>query len=1014
MFPTHHSNDYDKEIVNEVDSILLKPISQIPSCLIALLNNKRKAVLICILRAILENPFAENHVFILGWFIVNSFVPNLTLFVFFTRLQAEIAKKCFIDYSIQLAECILPQIHKYPLFCKSLLGIENLELLKPELYIVIEQISNMESVHFDVQDMKNHFLLPKERPSYPPVEPSPPTPEFVPLSAENGVRNNLYISIQHAITLKPEEQRTMCATICLRFSPPSQVISLPQLLPAACDYVKWLLNNTKNAGWPLFDYHSNLSTMGSWIAFLSISTGRPPPVYMLDVPRLLRESVVNGVFGHAMVFLFFYFQKILIQYAPPCPYTVSVLEIVSAVSKVPGIRTDVLGYIDSFMQMLKTNKDFYYRRSIDVPIGSFDRHAVFISEPSTGNCVFSTQLPDSIVLETKSVLPGYFNYSPIIDLFVPIVKEIANKSSYYEKYFLVGSPVKYCFSNKRSSSDDLIRCLVSLALSSSLVLSSVATKLFLKVTKFGEQHKLCRLFRYIFPNPVIFFACIKRNLFFPESLNALFFDLLTNPETQIVSKEKILRYAAMLPRDNRAFIPLFKILDFPFISKQKDPIFNDIDNNDDVVKSIIGICHKYNAETIKGFNYSFGNCLPEKMFTIISIMCKSANSQHIADSNMYRTDYSVIDFIVWVFTHIPDRPFSDDTLLTSLREAILMIDPFSFSTKKLSRTVFRFIFVLFNDVNPQNKQLIANLLSSLSPINYPCFTCCWINLCLHQKVFPVFSQSNDPVLLQFCLNYVLICLHIAQKEPHLYYRIVCRVLYLIQSSNSSFFSTYFPLLIESLPLCFIQFRNIILNSFQNTSDIPQIGFNFSDILESKALTANLRSLLNSSNTDSASGINFVIATLTRECTENITKNKIMWRVVYYCLNTFIEANRNNTKALEMTSKNPCFLLFNTLLNAFDTEISALLIRFLIDHLRFPSYFTTLASSLLYELFSQFSGKMHEIIFVELARRLLCVERPPESVHNLFTKILNNHGQKLHEYMESHHQLDVFLEVTKAI
>ena len=292
---------------------------------------------------------------------------------------------------------------------------------------------------------------------------------------------------------------------------------------------------------------------------------------------------------------------------------------------------------------------------------------------------------------------------------------------------------------------------------------------------------------------------------------------------------------------------------------------------------------------------------------------------------------------------------------------------------------------------------------------------------MHPQCFPQFIRKNDVKYQQFCLSFVQTIIDLAIRMPDGFYKPVTIILMLIASDYPSFLVQYYAVLIDSLPLRFIQFRNIILNAAPqefSPDKNPTISFQYIDALETKALILNVKPFLRleiPENVSTASNIQFIISTLRRAASQSEYTPSLFWQFALYCISKASAAipTEKIGCASEFAAL-PIISMFKQLASAFGVDADCLLINGIIDQIRFPSSHTVIASEILFTLFEESPSYVRELIYTEIVRRLLCVTQPPRSVKAIYLRITSKYKQQLTKMFNESDQKNAFLKISSVI
>ena len=1009
-YPSSCNKDFSLQLLQETRAILSLPLSTVYETLCRFLHEGRRSNLLCILRVVFESPVNCENVSIIGWFIINDLIPAPSAFVYFQRILFSYSS--YDDIIVSFVRAILTKLPRFCSICKYVLSNEKIKYLQNELYILISQIEN-EPIQFEECDHRSHFVIPKKRGSFNEITNVSKPPSLASNVNMIPLKSTIFQSIEFAQTLSKDEQDLYCINLCLTYAPPSVRLKSAPVLLAACKYTKMLLLDSSHLKWGGFQIHPQLERMGHWIGVLSIEYGPPPPLYYINIPLLLRECAVTGSLGHCLIFLNAMFSHAQKLYYPPNPYTVMILSILSAVYHAKDIRIDIKEQINKFCSIFNTNIKFFYSRTIKIPINSFDSSAQFISTGSQVIFQSSGLIPKNFspIVNINPVLNGYFHYVPDKGMLPQNLQSLYSDAHRIEKFYFING-ISYLNTEKlinlRMNDFNSLQCFVSLALSDSPILSKVATVLFKKATKYlVSPIDISSLFRCAFPNWYIFSACIQRKTFAPEDINSLFSELLTNRYTESLAKPMIL---AFLPFCFESFP------NFSFVS----------------IKEILGISNqqiKYNkpkvlpqppkehATILRAFieflsskepTSTFINVLKSisvqqliSLFSFVFSITKKSKKTYLVS----KFDYSAIDSLCQAFGIFINSNPNNNKFINSLFNSIRSIAPES-PPLLLFRLIYDIILNLQITNYNINVQELIDLLNDLSPTKIPSFSICWTQLVMNKIALPHFIKSNNPIEMQFCLNSIITMITLLQKLPETFYRGVIRILITIQQEVPYFFVAYHSLLLESLPIRFVQVRNIILGSSPsniNSDNNPPIGFNLDSELKMDSIQTKLdQSLTNKIPISSC--LNLIVGKFEKEgqhiskSIENITIPKFIWQFVLYII------NKNSF------SKSLIFDLFVSLQNEIlskNDRLLSILYSSIIDQLRYPNRHSKFSSELLMHLFGK-GNKIHrEILIVNLLRRILCVTSPPSSLRNLYSNISSEYKSDIEQLFQENNEVAIF-------
>lgn len=1072
-YPTTITNDFNANQIQKSCSILSQPLDKIHSSLCELLSDHNHSLLTCILRHLLDAPITESSISIIGWYFINSLIPVPTAFYFIKEMinLLNASGNSPTDNGFVLnhlfARAIFSKLPKYTVYCKALLAHPCLQC-DNELYIAIKQFSH-EPVPIEYVDSKIYFVQPHEKKFFVPItfnETILPLPEQDP---SIKMKNNLFNSIEYARSLDPDQQRLYCVNICLTYPPTSLKIRFLPFLSAICSYSKLLLLQVARNSWDAFETHPQLERMGSWLGVLTNSQGRPPPLYMLNIPKLLRETIDCGAFGHAMIFLTAFYSKVLNLFQPPHPITNLVLEILAAVLNTPGIRTDIIEKIQKFGDLLKVDVSFYYNRSINIPENSFDRYAQFSNESDSVVFKPASQLNKENECDVQFCLNSYFHYVPNHIMLPLDQQQIFNQTQRIEKYYFLDTVSVISPHTSQYADQETLQYIVSLAIADSPILAKTASRLFHKITKDMNPLDLAQIFRCAFPNKYIFTASLRSHCFPPSNINSLFSELLTNPYTAPIAKPLILEFMPFCFE----YYP-----DYSFASLKELTKTNPLTNHNkqlpkpnpshiNLLRAFLSFSRSRDDSNRSDFSSKMSKITADHIVSLMSFVLYATIKRNSPKTSS-TIDYSPIDSLCFALGKCAGR-IDNDSLIPNCIQAIMSIAPAAI--EKQPKALFRLVNGLFGWLHFRSNLKLIDLLYYLSPFQFPSFALCWIQLVMHRAAFPNFIRTNETRPLQFCLNFVIICLKLCVEYPDIFYRSVCRILITIASSPL-FFISYHQLLLEFLPLRFVQFRNIILGtSFsENTEDLsPPIGFDFKETLKAKAVIQVIDSILQKKEKDREKLNNnavFLTSLFKRAILENGTNNnnnilyqnpriellninssnnssdnnnntnsndennlfipRIIWQFVFYCvkksadMNVLSSFNSDDSVPSNSFLNLPVVNLFSLILASPDISndttsiLMTVLIEAIVDQLRYANKHTTFASYLLFALFQKADKNVRELILVTLIKRLLCVTSPPQSVRKFYQNLSKKFDSEIKELLEENNEFQLFKMVKEII
>ncbi|EAX97798.1 hypothetical protein TVAG_157830 [Trichomonas vaginalis G3] len=1013
IYPSFVAQDFDDELIAQAAGILTQPMEKLGPILEKLLNESAKELLLCILRILIESKFTDNTAAILGWFVINKLIPTPTQYCLFSNILQYRKTLEGLHSVIVFTRAILPHIYKYPMFCKVLANTPQLRFLDSDLFLLLTQIYDGEAITFENHDTKSHFILPEKRKKFIPIQISPPPPD-VTIDSNTSPRQNLFGSIDFAQNLTGESQRQFLIQVCLKFKPPTTQIDNLPLLQAACDYLKLLLTSVRGIGWTYYTALPWIAHMGSWIGALSIDYGRPPPLYMLDIIRILKESAQTGSFGAAMFFTLKYFSKASSIYNPPCPYTCACMEIMAAMLHVKGLRTDICNMIYSFANRFKVDIENYYRRDIDIPIDSFDRQFVFVQE-AEGN-VFTKQTADKSATFTQEDLEIFFSYKPKFSSITDDLKDLALKAQEMEKYYFLGSGTDIIqFSNDKINDLNTIQSIVSLAMSDTTIVSSTFLKILTKMTQNKQNLDLSGLFRVIFPHPSFFKFVVSHGYYNLATLNSLFSDLLTNPATAEMIQPTISRYIAMLPHADKAMLSCYSLLGVtsPQGCTANIPLFDKPYIS--IVSNFLTMVKEQTESSKMTFIQSFKEANAQQITTILLALVNCFIKQR-------KIDYSLISFLANVLSRHTSQ-ISPDSLITNTKTALESLEYNIYSVKEFSLTLYKFLDEYLSQVQLKQRDRLIYILEYLSPKHCPGFACCWIQLCLHATAFPSFVRRNDTKFSSFCFNFIITLQWLASYYPDGFYRPILRCLHLICNDYPLFISSYYMPLIEHLPPHYIQIRNLILScsppDSNSASKQPNISFNIEESLDQKGLTSVVKQFIRREHHNKEQfedGCHAILSALTDASQRQTLSVRLYWQLVLNSITRVTGSIWTEDMVSGTTDfkELPIVKLFLKLFSSLNETGLKMLTFSLIDLLRFPSSHTSFAGELIYFIFENSNDVVCEIIYTELAKRLLCVTSPPRSVKALYLRLMSTFKSDISELFRKGGEKKYFIQTKKAL
>lgn len=1039
-YPTSLLVDFDPKLIHEAHAILSLSLPNIYTRLISLLKEDNKMLLLCILRLLLEIPINNSSIVIIGWFINNGFVPPETIFLLIKNLTMNLETAEELGHLVLFSRSILPKLPKYRTICRILLDIPYLQYQDNYLYNVISSSQNYD-VQFENIDLKTYYIIPSIPQCYSKIN-NIQLPQVFPTNAPSiNTKSNIFSLIEYASTLPPNQQRLYCLNLCLTYAPPLVLLHSPALLSAACEYTRLLLFDSVNLRWDAFDIHSQLERMGNWICALTIEHGPPPPLYLLNIPLLIRECASTGSLGNCMIFLNALFHRSSKIYIPPNPLTVSILSVLSACYFVDYLRIDIKKQIELFFQIFDADITYFHLRSIYIPMNTFDCSAQFIQVgeqsvfQSSSSCPEFEDETNSVILTDPEVILTYFHYTPNFDMLRQDLKELCINAQRIEKYYFVdGSTNFYRRINIEDEDQHLLQSFVSLALADSPILAKKAAKLFTLTTKnLNSTIDLSSLFRCAFPNKYILSSCLKCNCLAPEEVNVLFSELLTNAQASSIVYPIIC-----------SFMPIcFEYCpDYPFSSVcallniQKAEIKTNKSmrppdkTHINLLKLFIDYKKNKNDEKI-GLEYfkKLSDSSPAQIVSLISFVFNAAKKTRKVTSDT-TIDFLTIDNLCVDLGKCANQVYSRNND-KFIHNCILALQ--SISSEAPLKLLFRLLHGLlshfpFNSVFDQLIDLFKNF---FSPNQLPQFSLCWIQLCMHQNLFPSLVVLKDKKALDFCLYFVCMAISLLIEMPDVFYRGVVRILMTMVINSPYFIVSYYEYFLEILPIRFIQLRNVILSVYDNEqNELPlMLGISFTDEL----VNNNFLLVLNEIFSYSQSNLSFekLVNNITNDLEkvvhekllneyfdlDDLTIPKLIWQFVVYSLNQiqspfhkemYQEYNFNDSLF------HPTFQMFLNLQIVLNLETIHFVYNALIDQLRYPNELTNKASVLIDVMFEKADDVKKEILFVCLLKRLLCVTKPPKSLIALFLHVNTKFGLEMKRIFKGNGEYETYLSAISIV
>ena len=1003
-YPSSANRDFPQPVIEEARNICSKSLPEIYSyCSQSLLPKQSKPELHVILRILLEQKISPENTSVIGWFAINNAIPTPTLALYLNRLLAQKETYYGEQCCVAFAQEVLLFGYKFSSFLEKIASIPGFCYRHPDLFIAINQTLET-TVTVEMFLSKTHFSIPT-----PPRKfniPQNPQLKLLPIVKnpnEPPLKQTLNECVQTAYLMPEEYRRHYLVSFVLNSPIPDQIRDPPRvLLEAVCVYAKHLLSTVihdKQGKWDRYNYHGQLHQIGIWIGLLSISHGPPPPVYYIDFHLLLRESIKLGCFHEVVILLTGFFSRASSVYQLPCPYTSSLLEIMSAVVHHPGIRLDIIQSVENLSLMLRTNINFFFNRTVDIDPTSPEMHSVFQLSPETQTFFLAPYQPDSIVSVDPMRFYNFFNFNPKIEALPDILKEVVEKAEYIRKYYFVGhgSAVNIPF-NIGIDHDKMIEYAMSMALSTNPVLANTASRILYKLMV--PPHKLnSNKLRFAFPNHDIFLACYKANCLNPKEINSIFCEILTNPEIGRIALPMIQRMmphihklSRMYPKAN--FTSLYVLSNMqPPHDDSKLPIPDH--THIPLLRHFINYCKIGDDASKQEFINKFTPGTPQQITALVLLV--------IATISENSEDYTAIDCYATIIPSLPKR-ILNDALISGLLKALESLTPTMVVAHQ--KAIFRVAYESFSAIEDCHPTKLLPFFKQYSPGKIPGFAACWIQLVLHPNVFPVLAESNDPTNSIFCLQFLITIIKLAVNMPDGFYRPVVRILFVVCDQFPLLITTYHCFLIEHIPLNFVQLRNIILSADPKLDPMlpPPVGVIISDSQDMKMLKVKAEPFIKDMSVHTnQSNIKSII-----EVIKKVTSSdpSIIWKFVLHLITSWTQAHQ------QFSSKNLIVELFINLIT-----FSPVFITSLFDHVRYSNTHTRFVMELLLAIFGRIQDDVREIFLVELVRRLLCVTQPPQTLVRLFVRLWEERKTEISVLAKKRnetHQLQQIFDVVKIL
>ncbi|EAX90909.1 hypothetical protein TVAG_469840 [Trichomonas vaginalis G3] len=1002
LFPSGSNNDFKQERLAESKSILLKPVREIFDACYNLLGNQKKMKLVCLLRCLLEMPITPDYAAVVGWFAINNLIPSPTLYLYFNLLLEKKDTYYGEQCCIAMAQEILLYGYKFPSFLESVATTPGFLYRRPDLFIAINQVLET-SVPVDSYVSRNHFAIPT--PPRPFQIPAKPHFNLLPISKsphEPPMKATLEEVVQQAYLMQEEHRRHYLISYVLNSPIPDILREAPKvLLEAICVYAKHLISNAITDGkgvlrWERCSYHLQLHQIGIWIGLLSISRGPPPPLYYLDMHKLLKESIRLGCFQEAVILLTGYYSRASSIYQLPNPYTAGLLEIMAAVVNFPGVRHDIHQAVDNFASMLNTNIQFFYNRPVDIDPTSFDMHAVFQVDPDTHETFLAPRTNSSILSENPNDIYNFFNYVPNVSNFPRQYAQMFEMANFVRKYYFIGEGHSIQTPKLGIAPARLINMIFSLSMASNPVLSKSAAKILRQILIDYPAIIDANRLRYAFPNHTTISTLLEANKLDLTSLNNILSDILASRDLGPSAISLIHRTMPLIFKAHRKH-PEINFTSLYMLTGMQPPMDDPRLPTPDhafipLLRYFVQFCRSGDEISKQEFISKFVPGSSAQVTALIQLVLASVDE----DSK----DYSAIDCYASVVPFLPQKVLTE-SLLPGLFKACELMNPHAVITHQ--GAIFRVAWETFSALEDLHPQRLISFFMHYGPGSMPGFAASWMQLVIHPHVFPVLIDSADPTSLHFCLRYLVCILKLAVNMPESFYRPVVCIFTTLCDEFPSFVISYHCLLLEHIPPRAVQLRNIILNTSLNQSSLapPPIGITFGSSQEMKALKQKIEP--------------FVLDRVSQNIDENVseicdlvkvisqTDSSVVWRIVYFCIAYWLskhDAFNNQAQILEV------FIGF--------VRISPIFFSIIMDHVRYRNSHTTFCQNVLVSIFSRLGDNLKEQMILELIRRHLCVTKPPESLHEVFEHLWKNEQEQVLQIGMKSMKKEEFLEIVRII
>lgn len=845
-----------------------------------------------------------------------------------------------------------------------------------------------DKINTDNLPVGTHYNLVKAKASFPSFK----NVEFEKFLIEDTdhvtLKSSLIESIEYGDTIEDEElQRAYFVKVMKVFDLPSgyRIVSMP-MLKVACQYSIGVLEDDKRDPWCDHEIYDWIEKLGEWVGALCIKKKIPVPIEWLNIPYEFRRCIEFGVAVRGIRFVKGYLRKSKIR--PPNCVCVLLLEIMAALKEARGLKLSVYQAIAEFEETLHIDLTAFARRSIFVPLNSFDRYAQFVSEKDSivfqNPRAFGYQTPDKFHTANKYIAQ-YFDYVPDLTQLPTEFKEVIDVAQMIEKYFFIGHPCHVKAPVMDLPENVVLQSIVSMALSPDAVIAQFGSRMLYKIVQKVKGVDLAAVFRTAFPNKYVLSSCFEANCIEPAEINGLFCDLLTSPSIRNFALDRI---KALIPiclasSTPKAFCGVLKLCGMDPPSQQPSDIGFPDPKHLPLLEAFLEYCQdpSDSASFVERMKIATTSSLRSLLLFVFH-----ATKSTASPLNSTKIDYSTIDNFCYGVARCTGKSKFEENIVSAIKSIAHEV------SAMYPLSLFRLLHGLITNRVVQSDDLLIQLIDHFVPSKYPTFSCCWMQLCAHRAVFPRLVQINSTKSMNFCVKYVMTCIELCKEQPDVFYRPVTRILMAITSSYPQFVVSYFALFLEKLPISFTQLRNVILKAYLPPSeDQPPMGFKCGGMLYLMGQQILTKDMIVSD--DRAEKIADVLRKTLKPGT--IYVPRVVWALVVYYLSQI---------------KSDTADLLVLVCRKFTDESVRMIIIALIDQLRYENLHTTKALNTLHALFKTGSELHRELILTELIRRLMCVTRPPDSVDRLFHTLNDDFGDEIWEMVKKRGEYDIYKRV----